>query len=153
MQGVESCPECGTIWEKGVTCTDHFHQALFWESEYPAYTLAVHHYLVLCYHLQHPRLYSREMLPDAVKLLGDFLNGATTEYIRERNRDVRDSGKRTTKITGTPDSYGEYAQPVRWTMTIADIVGDSVEHYDHNVRAWAQAIYNDLKESGNVPAA
>jgi hypothetical protein len=152
MESVETCPECGTVWQNGVTCTDHFHQALFWENEYPQYTLQVHNYLVLCYHLQHPSLYSREMLPEALKLLDDFLGGATTEYVRKRDRDLRDSGKRTWKITGTPESHGEYQHPVRWTMTIADITADSVENYEHNVRLWAQSIYDALRESGNLAA-
>jgi hypothetical protein len=152
MQPEQVCPECGTAWQNGVTCTDHFYQMLFWENEYPDYTLQVHHLMVLCYHLQHPSLYSREMLPQAVKLLGDFLNGVTTEEARKRSRDIVDSGKRTWKVTGTAESRGAYTHPVRWTMTAADITADSVENYEHNVRSWAQATYDALQASGNIAA-
>lgn len=152
MQAELVCPECGTVWDNGVTCTDHFHQMLFWENEYPDDTLQVHHLMVLCYHLQHLSLYSREMLPGAVRLLGDFLHGITPEQARKRNQDLVDSGKRTWKVTGTPESHGVYKHPVRWTMTVADITGDSVENYAHNVRKWAQATYDALQESGNVPS-
>ncbi len=150
VNSTQSCPECGTDWQDGVTCTDHFHQMLFWENEYPEYTYQVHHYLVLCYHLQHPSLYSREMLPGAVRLLGDFLRGVSTEAARSSSRDVLDSGKRDWKITGTPESHGEYEHPVRWTMTAADITADSVENYEHNVRLWAQTTYDTLQASGNA---
>ena len=55
------CSECGETLADGRTCADDFHQLLFWENERPELG-EVHHLLVLCYHLQHPSLYSAEGL-------------------------------------------------------------------------------------------
>lgn len=67
-----ACPECGAAWVGQKMCQDDFHQMLFWEAENPAYG-EVHHLMVLCYHLQHPSLYSPEGLTEARKLLAEFV--------------------------------------------------------------------------------
>ena len=96
------CPECGAVWHDEKTCQDHFHQMLFWEAEHPSYG-EVHHLMVLCYHLQHPSLYSPEGLGAAKHLLAEFLErGATTDDVRKRQRAELDSSKRTWKIKGRP---------------------------------------------------
>src|SRR5687768_18585806 len=99
---MDVCPECGAPQVGGKTCQDDFHQMLYWESEDP--TLGeVHHLMVLCYHLQHPGLYSPEGLTAAKNLLVSFLEeGLSTEEVRRRNRSRLDSGKRTFKIKATP---------------------------------------------------
>jgi hypothetical protein len=153
MDAVERCPECGAAWQEGQTCQDHFHQMLFWEAEYPAYGVEVHHYMVLCYHLQHPSLYSAEMLSNAVKMLGEFVAGVSPQVMRQRLRPQVDSGKRDYKITARPDSYGAYAHPVQWTMTAADVTAGSVHDYPDNVRAWAGAMWEDLKAAGIVQSS
>ncbi|MHB1131228.1 MAG: DUF5946 family protein [Chloroflexota bacterium] len=148
----QKCPECGTLWPEGTTCQDYFHQllALEWEYSLPA----VHHLLVLCYHLQHPSLYSPEGLIVSQQLLVDFLErGLSTEEVRRRSRDLVDSGKRQFKITGRQGARGAHANPVRWTMTAADVVAGGHERYYENVKAWAVALYRDLRASGNLQPA
>ena len=50
---------------------------LFWEAEKPSLGV-VHHLMVLCYHLQHPHLYSPEMLLEARRMLADFVVGSVS---------------------------------------------------------------------------
>jgi hypothetical protein len=123
----------------------------YWELENPALQV-VHHLMVLSYHIQHPSLYSPDGLNSAKGLLVEFLErGTTTEQVRKRNRDLMDSGKRTFKIKGTPDSQGAHAHPVSWTMTAADVTAGGVDAYCDNVTAWAHSILESLKASGNLP--
>ncbi len=151
MNTIQRCPECGAPWPDGVTCQEHFYQIGYWENEHPASTLEVHHLMVLCYHLQHPSLYSPEGLREAMRLLSDFLErGMTTEQVRQRNRAVMDSGKRKFKIKGTPGTRGAYTHSIQWTMTAADILEGGVDHYCDNVRAWARSVLEALKTSGNL---
>jgi hypothetical protein len=148
MNETQHCPACGAAWVDGVTCTDHFHQMLFWEVQYPPLG-EVHHLMVLCYHLQHPALYSPEGLRFSRGLLADFVaRGLTPAQVRQRSRDTVDSGRRTFKITGRPGAQGAYPQPPAWTMTAADVVADGAEGYIDNVRAWAQSVYAALRGIG-----
>lgn len=121
---------------------------LFWESEYPEIGV-VHHLMVLRYHLQHPSLYSPQGLLWAHKLLSQFIDeGLTPAEVRRRNKYAVDSPNRTWKIKGTPDSHGAYPQPVRWTMTAADVVARGVDHYVDSVNAWARSVQEAIKAAG-----
>jgi hypothetical protein len=114
---------------------------LFWEAENPADGAAVHHLMVLCFHLQHPCRYSPDGLSEARRLLAEFVErGASPGEVRQRNRSRVDSSRRKWKIAGTPVSHGSYDPPIRWTMTAADVVAGGAEHYCDNVRAWARSI-------------
>jgi hypothetical protein len=143
------CPECGTLWQEGETCQDHFYQMLYWEAERPE-TGIVHHYMVLCYHMQHPSLYSPETLNNSKRMLTDFLSGITPRQMREKIAEKVDSGSRKFKITGTPESHGAYDHPVAWTMTAADVVAGGIDSYVENVNKWAHSIYASLQASGNL---
>jgi hypothetical protein len=138
------CAECGAIQGADFTCQDHFHQMLYWEAEFPAYG-TVHHLMVLCYHLQHPSLYSPDGLKWGQHLLTEFVvNGVSTEEIRRRNRDVLDSGQRAYKIKGSSTSRGAYEQPPTWTMTAADVVTHGAENYINSVEIWARSVVDAL---------
>src|SRR5262245_9954234 len=144
------CPECHTSWENGITCEDDFHQMLFWEAEQPSLGV-VHHLMVLCYHLQHPSLYSAEGLNNAKTLLIDFVaHGLTTQTVRQTNRDAVDSGKRKWTVTARPDSHGAYIYPVKWTMTARDVVADGMDHYVENVQVWAKSVLAVLQATNNI---
>ena len=150
METTNRCLECGAAWQDGLTCQDHFYQMLAWEAEYPDKTLAVHHLLVLCYHLQDPHLYSPEGLQGAKKLLPAFVEeGVTPQEMRQRQRHVVDSNKRTWKIAGTPTSYGAYVHPMHWPITAQDVTAAGVDSYMENVRAWARSMCQALRASGN----
>ena len=145
METILVCPECGTVCHHGEACQDYFYQMLFWEAENPNYGV-VHHLMVLCYHLQHPSLYSPEGLREAIHLLTDFLErGVTTEQVRRRNRSTLNSSTRTWKITGTPASHGAYEHPIAWTMTAANVIEDGKDNYCESVRAWARSVHEALE--------
>lgn len=118
---------------------------LFWEAADPGLG-EVHHLMVLCYHLQHPSLYSLDGLVFARHLLFDFIEqGLTPAEVRQRNRDKLDSGKRNWKVKGTSDSQGSYDRPIEWQMTAADVIAGDSHNYIDNVRAWAQSVHEVLK--------
>ncbi len=140
-----NCSECGAVWKPGESCETYFHQMLFWEAENPSYG-EVHHLTVLCYHLQHPSLYSPDGLKEGRRLLMEFVeHGTSPVEVRKRNRGRVASGRRDWKIKGTAASHGSYEPPVRWTMTAADVIAGGADHYCDNVRAWARAINETLK--------
>lgn len=144
----EQCPECGAAWAGGHTCADHFHQMLYWENEDPA-RLVVHHLLVLCYHLQHPSLYSAEGLAHGRALLADFVaGGLVPQEARRRDRERVASGNRAWPVTSRPGNAGAYERPIAWTMTPADVVAGGAEQYVDNVLAWAEAAHRSLSEAG-----
>jgi hypothetical protein len=147
MNTIQKCPECGATWQEGQTCTEHFHQMLFWEAEYPAYGI-VHHLMVLCYHLQHPSLYSAEGLQYGLGLLDDFLvKGISPQESRKNSKDQVNSKNRQWKVTSRPDSKGAYEHPVHWAMTAADVVAGGHEHYIDNVQIWAQSVHDSIATS------
>ncbi len=145
------CTACGAAWQDNLTCQDHFHQCLSWESEYPDKTQAVHHLLVLCYYLQHPQLYSPQGLQEAKQLLAAFVEQtARPREVRRQQHASVDSGKRTWKITGTPTSYGAYARPIQWPVTIGDVTAGNLDGYLERVRAWARSTLEAIEASGNL---
>lgn len=144
------CAECGAARHGGDTCTNDFHQMLAWEVENPTFG-EVHHLMVLCYHLQHPSLYSPEGLAWATQTLVVFLEqGATPQEVRQRNRSILDSGNRKWKVTGTRDSFGKYERPVHWEVTAADVITGGMDNYCESVRAWARSVLETLRASGNL---
>jgi len=152
MATTHICPECGAEHAGDLTCHDDFYQLLYWEAEDPPLGV-VHHLMVLCYHLQHPSLYAPEGLANAKGLLVDFLDrGLTPEQVRAKNSPLVDSGKRTFKITATADSRGAYSQPIRWTLTAADVVRAGKDRYVEIVNAWAQSVHASLRAGGELPA-
>ena len=153
MAAAPLCVECGAQLKGFATCQDDFHELLYWENEFPGYG-AVHHLLVLCYHLQHPGLYTPQGLEQALQLLVDFLeNGLTPEEARRRSQDQVDSSRRTWKLTARPGWQAAYPHPVTWSRLTADIVRAGPDQYLTNVRDWAASILSDLRSSGNLPPA
>lgn len=147
----DRCQACGAPLTGSETCESHFHQMLFWENEFPDLG-AVHALAVLCYHLQHPHLYSPAGLTAAVGLLETFVEaGASPQEIRRRSSASLDSGQRTWKITARPGAEGAYPAPVRWQMTAPDITAAGADRYIETVRRWAACCLQDLRAAGNVP--
>ncbi|MBP6016534.1 MAG: hypothetical protein KA586_07420 [Candidatus Promineofilum sp.] len=144
---IDKCPECGAPPTAGQACRDYFHQMLFWESE-DRTRWAVHHLMVLCYHLQHPSLYSAEGLVNARGLLTDFIErGLSPQEVRRKNSGQVASGARDWTITARPGNQGAYDRPIRWTMTAADVVAAGAEAYVESVGAWARAVHADIRQS------
>jgi hypothetical protein len=113
--------------------------------------LEVHHLTVLCYHLQHPSLYSQAGLAEAKNLLVEFLEkGSSPAEVRSHNRDRVDSRRRTWKIKATPGSHGVYTHPVRWRVTAANVIAAGPNRYPDTVRSWARAVLEDLKSNAEI---
>ena len=120
---------------------------LFWEKEDPT-RWAVHHLMVLCYHLQHPSLYSAEGLATARGLLTDFIErGLSPEEVRKKNSGPVASGARDWTITARSGNQGAYDRPIPWTMTAADVVVAGAEAYVESVSTWARAVHADIHQS------
>ena len=146
-----TCPACGANLPGGLTCEDCFHQMLFWENEEPLLG-EVHHLMVLCYHLQHPHLYSQEGLANAAGLLIDFVErGLDPAEVRSRSRERVASDKRLWSVSARPGNRGSYAGRPAWTFTVADVVAGGPSHYIRNVRFWARSTLTALKAAG-LPA-
>lgn len=145
----QRCPECGADWSDGNTCTDHFHMMLYWELEYLLYD--VHHLMVICYHLQHPSLYSPDGLNFVKRQLVQFVEeGVTPQAMRRQISKAVDQGTRTFKIKGTAESFGSHAQPISWTFTATDVIRGGMDAYYDSVRVWASAIIRDLRMTNNL---
>jgi hypothetical protein len=133
-----------------MTWQEAFHQMLFWESDHPSYG-EFHHLMVLCYHLQHPSLYSPEGLQYGMRLLVNFLErDVTPERACHCNASRVGSGRRAWKIKGTANSRGLYPHPINWQMTACEVLGRGEERYPASVREWARSVLENLRESGNL---
>ncbi len=142
----DHCPECGAAWADGRTCTGDFHQLLFWENERPELG-EVHHLMVLCYHLQHPSLYSAEGLAHARRLLADFVaGGLSPAEMRQRQRAAVDSGQRGWSVTARPGNRGGYDRPPAWELRVQDVIAGGPNQYPKSVRLWASAIMRVLND-------
>jgi hypothetical protein len=145
---IQLCPECQADWLDGHTCEEDFHQMLFWESENRA-NWVVHHLMVLCYHLQHPSLYSPEGLTYSHQLLVDFVEkGISPGEVRQNRKADVASGNRNWKITARPNHHGAYDRSIQWPMTARDVVACGAEHYIESVRVWADSVYETLRGVG-----
>jgi hypothetical protein len=135
-----NCDVCGASLEEGQHCRDLFYQMLYWENEESALG-EVHHLMVLCYHLQHPEILSKEGLSAARDLLAAFLDtGLGPQQIRRRDSQRAASGNRKWTVTARPGDVGSYDSPVSWPITVTDIVQEGKEQYIQSVRSWARSI-------------
>lgn len=138
------CADCRADLGENQSCDAYFHQMLFWENENPS-NGQVHHLMVLCYHLQHPALYSPEGLEHGRHLLKQFIvERLSPEQVRQKQRSEVASDNRDWKIKGTADSPGRYYQPINWHMNAADVVAGGIEKYCQNVERWAAAVYDQI---------
>jgi hypothetical protein len=154
LADLERCPECGASWADGITCEESFHQMGIWEYEDPTVYPHTHHLMVLCYHLQHPSLYSPEGLDWGRRLLVDFLErGLSPQEVRRKYRLAVDSGNRSYKITGSADSHGAYRQPVTWEITAVDVTRRGAQSFVASVGEWARSVLESLRASGNLAAS
>lgn len=121
----------------------------FWELDHHLYD--VHHLMVLCFHLQHPSLYSPEGLRGEMQLLVQFVEqGVTPQEMRQRISQAVDAGTRTRPIKGKTGAVGAYEYPVHWTMTARDVSDAGLDNYYPSVDAWAAAVLADLRASKNL---
>lgn len=144
------CQSCGAGSPEGSTCQDDFYQCLYWEFERPDLA-EVHHLMVTCYHVQHPHLLSPDGLRYMILGLRDFLSGIAPAERRQHIRDDVSSTHRTWKIRATAETHAAYSRPIRWPITIREVVTAGKDSYCESIRCWADTILATLTESTNMP--
>jgi hypothetical protein len=144
MDGDESsCPECRAEWRDGLTCRTCAEQMQVWDFEHWDIAGKVHDLSGLCYHVQHPSLYSSEALAEAISLLADYVErGIQPASAMRRSQDRYRSRTWSWKPRDVPASYDH---PILWTMTAPDVVRGGFDGYPARVRAWALSIYRSLR--------
>jgi len=135
-----NCPECGA---KDSACEARFHECLAREFEDPAYGV-VHHLTVIAYMLQHSSQLTREGWLHERELLREFLvENKHPDFIRKKNKDFVDSGKRTFKIK-SKDGVPVISKST-WMKTILDIQMENADSYCKDVAAWAKSVLEDVE--------
>lgn len=145
------CPECGALLTENKRCREYFDRMLAWDFEDFAGAGKNHHLTVLCYHIQHPALYSTETHRTAIGLLREIIEkNLSGAQLLEINRKLAANKQ---KITGTPENHGTYPAPVSWSMTADAVVKGGVEGYPERVMQWARSIYSDLLKAKQITAS
>lgn len=143
------CDECGAVLTEGTTCRDHLNTMIAWDFEDFLGAGQVHHLTVLCYNLQHPRVYSKKGLTDALEFLNEFVNKNVSFAEHDlRNRKRLSSGVREWKITGTEDDHGSYSPVPAWTIRASDVALAGREGYVERVNEWSRSVSSDLRLAG-----
>ncbi|MGB7875443.1 MAG: DUF5946 family protein [Anaerolineales bacterium] len=136
-----NCPECGAA---EAACETRFHECIAKEFEDPGYG-AVHHLTVAAYLLQHSSKLSREGWLHERELLKEFLvENKPPAFIRQQNKDLVDSNKRTFKIKSNDGKPVINRTP--WTKTILDIRMDNAEGYCEDVTDWARYVLEEAEK-------
>ena len=138
------CPECGGQFTAGETCTDRYHACLALEYPNPAYG-QVHHFTVLAYMLQHPQQLSADGWQAMRQLLRQFLlDGISPARMRQLiQQQQKTQPKSFSMVKGEPAVQPRWA----WSKTIMDVRLDTPTIYCADVRAWAEAIHNDIQQN------
>jgi hypothetical protein len=135
-----NCPKCGAVDN---ACEPRFHECLALEFQDPAYG-AVHHLTVTAYMLQHSSQLTREGWLHQRELLRQFIvENMSPAFIRQQNKALVDSRKRTFKIKSTDGV--PVINKTTWTKTILDIRMENAKEYCEDVTAWARSVLEDAE--------
>lgn len=136
------CPECGGQFTAEETCIDHYHACLALEYTDSAYFGPVHHFTVLAYKLQHPSQLSAAGWQAMRQLLGRFLDDDISPARMRQLLQRQMQNKSFSMVKGTPA-----VQPTwTWRKTVMDVrLADPIT-YCADVRAWAEAVYQDIQQ-------
>lgn len=135
-----NCPECGAPDSLCKTRFDEFLVLEFTDAGYGA----VHHLTVATYMLQHSSKLSREGWLHERELLREFLvENKPPAFIRRKNKDLVDSGKRTFKIKSKDGK--PVISKTTWTKTILDVRTENAEVYCEDVTAWARSVLEEAE--------
>lgn len=141
MPQAATCPECGAPVSDGLDCETRFHWLLAQEAQDPE-LYALHFYNVALYNLQHPAQFTDEA-QDGLKTL--FLQAWKEHWPQPKIlKAARAANMGEGKVIRPEAEREPVLRP--WTMTIADVwLPDRPEDVVTRVRAWAQAIFAELK--------
>jgi hypothetical protein len=125
-------------------CSECFNECLALEFSDAAYS-TVHHLTVAAYLVQHSSKLTREGWLYERNLLKEFLvKNKPPAFIRQQNRDLVDSGKRTFKIKSKDGK--PVINMTEWTRTILDIRMGKAETYCVSVMDWAKSVLEDTEK-------
>lgn len=135
------CVECGGHEQDGYACDEMFHFPLAWEHNDPQ-LYALHFWLVACYIIQHPSIYTTEAYKHLVDLFKEaYDNQWDTAYILKKSRE---------KIKGinhiaTPlKSKKRQRVAKECSFTIGNIYIGGEENAIENIKKWKDSIRNEL---------
>ncbi len=135
-----NCPECGAPEALCQTRFDEFLALEFTNADYGI----VHHLTVTAYMLQHSSKLTREGWLHERELLREFLvENKSPAFIREQNRDLMDSGKRTFKIKSRDGK--PVINKTSWAKTILNVRTENAEVYCVDVAAWARSVLDEAE--------
>jgi hypothetical protein len=110
---------------------------------------AVHHLTVAAYMLQHSSKLTREGWLHERELLREFLvENKPHAFIRNQNKDLVDSGKRTFKIKSKDGK--PVISKTTWMKTILDVRLENAEVYCEDVTAWARSVLEECEKNSEV---
>lgn len=135
------CPECGGQLTAEETCTDRYHACMALELTDPAYG-AVHHFTVPAYMLQHPSQLSADGWQAMAQILHEFLvAGVSPARMRQL---IQQQQKTQRKSFSLVKGRGAERPSWTWRKTIMDVRLDNPDVYCADIRAWAEAVHNDI---------
>ena len=110
-----------------------------------------HFLAVASYNLQHPSMFVPAALFGLRRTFADVLAGrATIDDARRRARAGADGATRVLRRpedqTSDTDQAVLRAWPITWPMTVVDVCRVAPEQYEAQVRAWATAVGETLRE-------
>jgi hypothetical protein len=135
-----NCPECGAVETLCKTRFDEFLVLEFTDTGYGA----VHHLTVAAYMLQHSSKLTREAWIHERALLREFIvEKKPPDFIRRKNKDLVDSGKRIFKFKSKDGK--PVIQKNTWAKTILDVRTENAEVYCADVTAWARSAMDEAE--------
>ncbi len=141
-----NCPECGA---PDKSCETRFHECLVKEFEDVAYG-EVHHLTVAAYMLQHSSKLTREGWLHERNLLKEFLvEKKPPAFIRQQNKDLVDSGKRSFKIKSKDGA--PVIIKTEWKKTIMEVRLENAKDYCEDVSFWAKTVLEESEKVSVVP--
>ena len=139
MDNTTICPECGA---PDNACEPRFNECLALEFTDATYG-AVHHLTVAAFMVQHSSKLTRDGWLYERNLLKEFLvENKPPAFIRQQNKDLVDSGRRTFKIKSRDGKPA--ISKTTWTRTMLDIRIENANDYCEDVTAWARSVLEDV---------
>lgn len=131
-----TCPECGGLLPEGESCDERFQRVLARDFSGEGEAPGVHGLFVACFLLQHPS--SRFAGPASMHALR---LGALRECVASGRHDRAAFENALARMQADPSLVPRVtAEPLRASLTIADIDPEAPDGHAARVRAWARAI-------------
>jgi hypothetical protein len=135
------CIECGAHMQEGYRCNEMFHYPLAWEHNDPE-LYALHFWLVSCYIIQHPSIYT----PEAYDHLIDLFKRAydeewDTEMILHKNRE------KLKEIPLVMNPVKEIQPPIErkeWSCTVADVYLGGEAMAIESIKHWRECVREEV---------